>query len=96
MKQRALKSKDDCLFWSSAKRRKGFSKISDIVKSSLQKWIISHPHAIQYTIVNNYITVRFYDLIRGMETELYQRVLLQLSVREPHIDIQKNVLLGFP
>ena len=37
MKRQALKAKNYCSFWSSLKRRKGFPKINDIVKSELQK-----------------------------------------------------------
>ena len=64
MKFRALEAKDDCSFWSSGKRRKGFSKINNSVNSSLQRWIIYHPRIIQYPIENDYITVKFDDVIR--------------------------------
>ena len=85
MKRRSLKSKQYFSFWSSAKHRKGFSKINDSVKSSLQKWIISHPHVIQYAITNDYITVKFDDGNGGVKTEIRQEVLLQVSVHELHI-----------
>ena len=52
MKRRALKDKDGCSFWLSEKHRKGFSKINDSVKSSLQKWMESHQHVIKYPIKN--------------------------------------------
>ena len=74
----------------SSKSSKGFSNINDSVKSSLQKWIISHPHAINYNIGNNYITFKFDDRVRGVKTELCQKFLLQLSVRELHIDMKKK------
>ena len=96
MKRWALKAKQDCSFWSSEKCRKGFSKINYSVKFALQKWIIYHPHVIQYTIANDYIKVRFYDGHVGVKTKLCQNVLIQVSVRELHIDILKNMLLGFP
>ena len=32
------------------------------------KWIISHPHVIQYPIENYYITDKFDDVIRGVNT----------------------------
>ena len=53
MKQRAMKAKDDYSFWSSTKRREGYSKTNDIINYYLQKWIISHAHVIQYTITND-------------------------------------------
>ena len=52
MKRRALKDKDGCSFWLSEKHRKGFSKINDSVKSSLQKCMESHQHVIKYPIKN--------------------------------------------
>ena len=52
MKRRALKAKDDCSFCSSEKCSKGFSKLNGSVKSSLQKFIIYHPHVIQSPIEN--------------------------------------------
>ena len=72
----ALKAKFDCSFWSSTKRCKGFKKINDSVKSSLQKWIIYHPQIIQPPIANDYITVNFDDGIIGVNTELHYKVYL--------------------
>ena len=62
MKQQALKAKQDCSFWSSSKRRKGFSKIDDSVKSLIQKEIIYNPNVNQYNIANYYIKNRCYDI----------------------------------
>ena len=76
MKWRALKAQKDCLFWSPVKHHKLFSKISDSVKSFLQKWVISHPHIIRYPIANDDITVQFYDVNRVVNTELRQKVIL--------------------
>ena len=90
MKRQALKDKDDCLFWSSTKRRKEFSKINDSVKSELQEWIITYIHVIQTPIENYYITVKFDVVNIVVNTELFQRVLLQVSVRELHIDMLKT------
>ena len=95
MKRHALKAKQDCLFWSSAKLRKVFSKNNDSVNSSLQMWIIYHPRVIQYLIVNYYIAVNFDDGNIGAKNELRQKVLLQVSVRELHIEILKKYATGF-
>ena len=96
MKRRTLKTKDDCSFWSYEKRRKGFSIINYIVKSSLQKWITSHTHEIKYPIEKYYITVKCDDIIRVLKTELRQKVLLRVSVQELHIDMLKKDATGFP
>ena len=53
MKMRELKANEDCSFWSSAKRHKGFPKINDTVNYSIQKWIIYHPSVIQSPIAND-------------------------------------------
>ena len=96
MKQRALRDRDDCSIWSSEKYPKVFLKINGSVKYSLKKLIISHPHAIQSPISNYYITFKFSDVTIGVNTELRQKVILQVSVRELHIYTPKNMLLGFP
>ena len=85
MKWRALKSKQDCQFWSCAKVRKVFSKMNDSVNYSLQKWIIYLPHVIQSPIEKYYITVEFDDENGGLKTEVSKKLFLKLSVREPHI-----------
>ena len=46
-------------------------------------------------IANYYITVKFDVGIRGVKTELLQKVLLHVSVRVLHIYILKKMLLGF-
>ena len=82
MRLRALKAKQNLFVWASAKRCKIFSKINNSVKNYLQKWIISHPCVIKYPIPNDYITVKFYDGNREVNTELLQKVLIQVSVRK--------------
>ena len=62
MKLQALKAEQYCLFGSSTKYRKGFSKINDGVKSYLQNYIIYHPRFIQSLIVNYCTTVKFDDV----------------------------------
>ena len=91
----ALKAKFDCSFWSSTKRCKGFKKINDSVKSSLQKRIISYLHTIQSPIAYFYITFKFDDEIRVVSTKLRQKVLLQVYVPEIHMDMPKKEATGF-
>ena len=86
MKRRALGAKQDCSFWSYAKRCEEFSKISDSINYPLQKWMISNSRMIQSTIKNNFITVKFDGENGGVNTELRQKVLLQVSVRELYIE----------
>ena len=90
-----MKAKQYCSFWPSAKCGKLFSKINDSVNPSLQKWIIYHPHVIQYTIVNDYIKVKFVNGNRELKTETRQKFLLQVYVCELHTDMLKETLLGF-
>ena len=90
MKWQALKYKQDCSFLSPAKFRKIFSKINDIIKSSLLKWIICHTHLIQSPISNDHSIVNFDDLNGGVNTELHQKVLLQVYVLELHINMLKR------
>ena len=44
---------------------------------------------IKSPIVNDYITVKFDDGNLGVKTEIRQKVLLHVSVREIHTDMQK-------
>ena len=81
--------------FSSAKCSKGFSKLNDSVKSSLQKCIIYHPCVIQSPIENYYITVKSDDGIIVVQTEIRHKLLLQLSVRELHIEILEKDATGF-
>ena len=91
----SLKAKDDYSFWSSAKRRKVFSKITDNVKYYLKMWIIYHLHVIQYPIENYYIAVNFDYGISGVKTELSKKLLLQVSFCGLHVDLIKIYATGF-
>ena len=73
------------MFWSSEKRHKGFKRINDKVKSSLQKLTLSHTDMIWYPIVNDYIKLRLYEIYEGAKTQLRQKVLLQVSLHDLHI-----------
>ena len=75
IKWQALKAKYYRSFWSSAKCRKGFSKINDTVKSELQKWIIYCPHVIPYSMENYFIPLNFDNGITGVKTELHQKLI---------------------
>ena len=46
-------------------------------------------------LLNNYIISKLDHLIRGVNTELQQKVLLQVPVRELHIDMLKRYATGF-
>ena len=54
--------------------------IIDHFKSALQKWILSHPNVILFSIVNDYMKVKLDDRNEGTKTELHQKVLLQVNV----------------
>ena len=57
--------------------------------------MISHPHVIQSPIVNYYITVNFDNGIRVVNAELFQKLLLQVSVRGLHIVMLKIYATSF-
>ena len=62
-------------------KRKGNSKIDEQIKKSLYNWIINHPQVVQSPIVNDSMKVK----IDGhTEPKLFPKLLLQVSVREPH------------
>ena len=96
MKRQALNAQQDCSFWLYATCCEAFLKTNDSVKSSLQKWIIYNSYVIQSTIANDYIKVKFDDRNRGLKTEPHQKVILQVSGHELHIDIPNKTLLRFP
>ena len=89
MKRRALKDKKYFSFWSSEKCCKVFSNINDGFNSSLWKCLIYLPHVIPSPIASDYIKVKFYDGNGVVKTEIRQKVLLHVSVREIHTDMQK-------
>ena len=76
--------------------RKGFSKIKDIVKYSLQNWIISHRHVIQSHIPKDYIKVNFDDVNGGVKTEIRQKVLITSICSPTTYRHVKNTQLVFP
>ena len=51
---------------------------------------------IQSPIENHYVAVEFDYGNGGVNIELRQKVILQVSFRELHIDMLKNMLLVFP
>ena len=51
---------------------------------------LSHTHVTQYTIEKYYITVKFDYGIRGVKTELRQKVLIQVYVYELHAYMLKK------
>ena len=77
------------------KRRKGFLKANDCVKYSLQNRIIYTLHGIELPIAKYYITGNFDDGNGGVNTELSQKVILQLYVHELHIDMLNKYANGF-
>ena len=52
--------------------------------------MISHPHVIPYPVANYDIKFKFDDGIRVAKTEIRQKVLLQVYISEPHIDMLKK------
>ena len=57
--------------------------------------MISRPHVIPYPISNDNTIVNFDDVIRGVKTEIRQKVLLQVSISEQHIYMFFKKVTGF-
>ena len=95
MKLMVLKAIKYCYFWSSEKRRQGFSNINDSVKYSLQKQILSYPYLINYPISNEHVKVMLDDINVEAKYKLHHKV-LQVPVLETHIiDMLKKYFTGF-
>ena len=58
--------------------------------------MIYHPHVVQSIITNDYITVHFDDGNGRVKTEIRHKVLLQVSLYELHIYMQKKDATIFP
>ena len=67
--------------------RKGNSKIYEQINKSLYNWIMNHPQVVQSPIVNDYLKVK---IDSHTEPKLVPRLLLQVSVREPHKNHIRN------
>ena len=63
------------------KTKKGHSKINEQIKRNLYKWITLHPQVVQSPISNDCLKVVLDD---QTEPQLVPKLLLQVSVREPH------------
>ena len=70
------------------KKRKGHSKINEQIKRNLYTWITRHPKVVQSPISNVCLKVM---LDKQTEPQLVPKLLLQVSVREPH-----NILVSNP
>ena len=63
------------------KKKNGHTKINEQIKRNLYTWITRHPQVVQSPISNDCLKVVLYDQI---EPQLVPKLLLQVSVREPH------------
>ena len=63
------------------KTRKGHSKIKEQIKRNLYTWITRHPQVVQSPVSNDCLKVVLDD---QSEPQLVPKLLLQVSVREPH------------
>ena len=69
--------------------------MNDSVNYALQKWILSHPHIIQYPTTNDFIKEKLYDRNLGAKTKIHHEVLLKISVHKLHIDMLRMISTGF-
>ena len=62
---------------------------------SLRYYILTHIHVIQSPIANYSIKVKLDDWNGGAMDELSNKLIPQVFVHKLHIDMIKNILLGF-
>ena len=67
--------------WALKQNIKLNSKINDQIKKSLYNWIIHHPQVVKSPITNDCLKVEIDSLT---EPQLVPKLLVQVSVREPH------------
>ena len=67
--------------WTKKIKRKGHSKINEQIKRNLYAWVTRLPQVVQSPISNYCLKVMLDD---QTEPQLVQKLLLQVSVREPH------------
>ena len=63
------------------RKEKGNSKINEHIKRNLYRWVTCHPQVVQSPISNDCLKVVLDD---QTEPQLVPKLLLQVSVREPH------------
>ena len=73
------------------KKCRGFTKITPIVRSEVNKWIINHTHVIVPPITNYCIKIQVYGKILNNSAS---RLLLKIYVREIHNDMVWYMLQG--
>ena len=66
------------ILWTNKTKRKGHSKINDIINHNLYSWIIRHPQVVRSPISNSCLKVMLDD---QTEPQLVPKLLLQVSVR---------------
>ena len=74
--------------WTNRTKRKGRSKINELIKHNIYAWITRHPQVCQSPISNDCLKVIFDD---QTEPQLVPKLLLQVSVRELN-----NSLVSYP
>ena len=77
--------------WAFKQNRKGNSKIDEQIKKYIYNWIMHHPLVVQLTIFNDCLKVK----IDGHnEPQLVPKLLLQVSVRDPHNNLVSATIHG--
>ncbi len=86
-----LKNLDESISWSTVKKKKGRSKVTEPMRRALHTWVINHPNVIDSPIARDTL------LIKDPETGQKKRtgkLLLEISVRELHNNLLEPTVNG--
>ena len=84
-KRRAMKVGTS--LWTKKTKRKGHLKINENIKRNMYAWITRNTQVVQSPISNDCLKVMFDD---QTQPQLVPKLLLQVSVREPHNSLVRN------
>ena len=82
--------------WSLLKYRNKYNTQQSILNSSLFEWIINHPHVVSSPILKDTIIVKVPNPRGELVKERVGKLLLEISVRELHLDLISDPPTGFP
>ena len=83
-KREAVRKPNSKISWSQTQRRKGFSKITELMKKQVLKWVLDHKHVVHSPISDDTVLVKNSE---SGQKERVPKLLLQVPVRELHNDL---------
>ena len=84
-----INTSNDSIVFSQVVKRKGWSKIDELLKKIIVKYIVNHPNVIHSPIMNDTILVK--DPTDSSKKIKKNKLLLQTSVRKLHSDLIADV-----